>query len=84
MAAIMVMIVLVQGVRVRTRFASQPPPSFAFKGRLGFKTLSCRGSRSSFVLLARCDDDHSQLGAISRDLPSFFPRPGSVLPVVLP
>jgi hypothetical protein len=39
---------------IRARFASQPPPSFAFKGRLGFKTLSLCGSRSSSVLLARC------------------------------
>jgi hypothetical protein len=52
---------------IRARFASQPPPSFAFKGRLGFKTLSRRGSRSSSVLLARCDDRHGRLRAISRD-----------------
>ncbi len=33
---------------------------------------------------ARCDDDHSQLRAISRDLPSFLPRPDSALRVVTP
>ena len=32
MAAIMVMIVLGQGVRVRVRFASQPPPSLLLRG----------------------------------------------------
>jgi hypothetical protein len=26
---------------IRARFASQPPPSFAFKGRLGFEALGC-------------------------------------------
>ena len=40
--------------------------------------------RSSSVLLAPGDDDHSRLRAISRDLPSFLLRPDSTLPVVLP
>ena len=68
--------------RDRARFASQPPPSFAFKGRLGFKTLSYRGSRSSSVLLARCDDDHSRFDTINHDLPSLPPRADLAPPVV--
>ena len=69
--------------RDRARFASQPPPSFAFKGRLGFKTLSRRGSQSSSVLLPRCDDRHSRLRAISLGLLFSVRRPDSALPVVM-
>jgi hypothetical protein len=40
MAAIMVMIVIVQGGRVRARaFCFPTAPEFTLKGRLGFKTL---------------------------------------------
>jgi hypothetical protein len=59
MAAIMVMIVIVQGGRVRARaFCFPTAPEFTLKGRLGFKTLLRRGSWRSSVLPARCDEDH--------------------------
>jgi hypothetical protein len=35
------------------------------------------------VLLTRCDDDDSRLGAISRDLPSFLSRLGPAWSVVI-